>query len=83
MLPLSAELENDPNFGVGAQVLILVSVGDCKAYQVSVSTGRVTDLIPDSRVDSSNPSDCGGRLGPTVEVCVCVCVCVCVVLLLS
>mmetsp|Transcript_8396 Transcript_8396/g.25975 ORF Transcript_8396/g.25975 Transcript_8396/m.25975 type:complete len:1512 (-) Transcript_8396:180-4715(-) len=68
MLPLSPELNGDPNFGVGAQVLLLVSVGDCKAYQVSVGTGRVTDLIPDSRVDSSDPSDCGGRLGPTVEI---------------
>jgi len=49
-------------------VFIAASVGDCKAFHISVENGRVTDLTRGTRPPSSvtNVNDPGGRLGPYV-----------------
>ena len=40
------------------------SVGDCKAFHWSCSTGKFSDITEGNRSVSMSASDCGGRLGP-------------------
>ncbi|GAM27002.1 hypothetical protein SAMD00019534_101770 [Acytostelium subglobosum LB1] len=44
---------------------VLASVGDCKAYLISVE-GEICDITEGNRINL-DPKDCGGRLGPHLE----------------
>lgn len=42
----------------------LASIGDCKCFRWDVATKRVHDITAESRGNTTDPSDPGGRLGP-------------------
>jgi len=44
---------------------VLASIGDCKAF--CYSNGEITDITHGNRQNTSDPRDCGGRLGPHLE----------------
>jgi len=45
-------------------VFVCVSVGDCKVFRYSVRSGVIIDITENNRLNLTDPSDPGGRLGP-------------------
>lgn len=63
------ELDEEDAKKAGAPyIFIVASIGDCKAFYASSSTGQVTDITTGTRPPSAitNVNDPGGRLGPYV-----------------
>jgi len=46
--------------------ICLLSIGDCKCFLWESATGKVRDITVDNRGNLLDPTDPGGRLGPTV-----------------
>eukprot|EP01102_Stenamoeba_stenopodia_P000971 TRINITY_DN10882_c0_g1_i2.p1 TRINITY_DN10882_c0_g1~~TRINITY_DN10882_c0_g1_i2.p1 ORF type:complete len:1058 (+),score=235.92 TRINITY_DN10882_c0_g1_i2:60-3233(+) len=62
LLELETDEHNSAPYG-----FVFGSVGDCKAFLYSAKQGRLTDFTNNSRQDSLDPTDCGGRLGPYID----------------
>jgi len=45
-------------------LFMFVGVGDCKVLRYSPRTGACLDFTETNREDITDPSDCGGRIGP-------------------
>lgn len=46
-------------------VYVFVSLGDCKAYQISKG-GKIVDVTEGNRKNINDPKDPGGRIGITI-----------------
>jgi len=57
-------LKLDENFLTDEWALVLLSVGDCKAYHYDIRTKDVFEITYGNRRNVRDARDCGGRLGP-------------------
>jgi hypothetical protein len=46
---------------------VAVSVGDCKCFHISQRDGHVSEITCGNRINISQPTDPGGRIGPYVQ----------------
>jgi len=66
LLPLESHAVSDGRISQPRWAFVCCSIGDCKAFVYSKR--KISEVTVGSRYGSADASDCGGRLGPQLEM---------------